>query len=277
MSWTNESLCWRSGRDSNPREVSLKLISSQPRYDRFDTAACCRPPCRTAHLLCHIFSRLARYFFAPDAYSARMKRVYLSVRLKNYEDALALAGAIPAGTAGEADALLLTGGGDLHPRLYGRRLCGAEDIDAARDARELALTEDFLRRGLPVFGICRGLQVINVFFGGTLRQHIEGHSQRSGQDRLHPVCAERSLLRALYGARFTVNSAHHQSVDRLGEGLRALARADDGTIEALAHASLPVFGVQWHPERLCGPFFRPEAADGALLLSALLRRCKKVK
>ena len=206
-----------------------------------------------------------------------MKRVYLSVRLKNYEDALALAGAGPAETAGEADALLLTGGGDLHPRLYGQRFCGAGDIDEARDARELALTEDFLRRGLPVFGICRGLQVINVFFGGTLRQHIEGHSQRSGQDRLHPVCAERGLLRALYGTRFTVNSAHHQSVDRPGEGLRALARADDGTIEALAHASLPVFGVQWHPERLCGPFFHPEAADGALLLNALLRRCKKVK
>ena len=206
-----------------------------------------------------------------------MKSVYLSVRLKNYEDALALAGASPAETAGNADALLLTGGGDLHPRLYGQRLCGAEAIDHARDAREFALLRDFLRRGLPVVGICRGLQVVNVFFGGTLRQHIEGHSQLNGYDRLHPVCAEGGLLRTLYGARFTVNSAHHQSVDRLGEGLRVLARADDGTVEALTHASLPIFGVQWHPERLCGPFFRPEAADGALLFSALLRRCKKVK
>ena len=206
-----------------------------------------------------------------------MKRVYLSVRLKNYEDALALAGAIPAGTAGEADALLLTGGGDLHPRLYGQRLCGAEDIDAARDARELALVRDFLARGLLVFGICRGLQVLNVFFGGTLRQHIEGHSQIDGRDRLHAVCAEKGLLRALYGPRFTVNSAHHQSADRLGEGLCVLARADDGTVEALAHETLPVFAVQWHPERLCGAFARPDAADGAALFAALLRRCKKVK
>ena len=206
-----------------------------------------------------------------------MKSIYLSEPLSNYERALLLAGVRPAGAPGEADALVLPGGGDLHPRLYGQRLCGAEDIDEARDARELALAEAFLRRGLPVFGICRGLQLLNVFFGGTLHQHIEGHSRREGCDRLHPVCAEGGLLCALYGPRFTVNSAHHQAVDRLGAGLRVLARADDGTVEALAHGHLPVFAVQWHPERLCGALFRPDAANGALLFDALLRRCKKAK
>ena len=200
-----------------------------------------------------------------------MKSVYLSVPLKNYENALALTGVRPAGSPEEADVLLLVGGGDLHPRRYGRCLDGASDIDEARDARELALTEDFLRRGLPVFGICRGLQLINVFFGGTLHQHIGGHSRCEGCDRLHPVCAETGLLCALYGPRFIVNSAHHQSVDRLGRGLRGLARADDGVVEALAHESLPVFAVQWHPERLCGAFFRPDAADGASLFAALLQ------
>ena len=206
-----------------------------------------------------------------------MRNIYLSVPLKNYEDALRLTGARPVSDAACADALLLTGGGDLAPARYGQALSGAEEIDAARDARELALVRDFLARGLPVLGICRGLQVVNVFFGGTLRQHIEGHSQIDGRDRLHTVCAENGLLRALYGSRFTVNSAHHQSAGRLGEGLCVLARADDGTVEALAHETLPVFAVQWHPERLCGAFARLDAADGALLFAALLQRCKKVK
>ena len=201
----------------------------------------------------------------------RMKTVYLSVRLKNYENALTLVGAPLAETPEGADVLLLPGGGDMHPRLYGQAIDGSEDIDEARDEHELALIDDFLRVGRPVLGICRGLQVLNVYFGGTLRQHIEGHSQIDGHDRLHPVCAEGGLLRTLYDPRFAVNSAHHQAVDTLGTGLKVLARADDGTVEAVGHRTLPVFAVQWHPERLCGAFARPESADGARLLTALLR------
>ena len=203
--------------------------------------------------------------------------VYLSQPLKNYEAALRLAGAQAVAEPSSAEALLLTGGGDVAPWRYGQLPSGAADIDEARDARELALVRDFLARGLLVFGICRGLQVLNVFFGGTLRQHIEGHSQIGGVDRLHPVCAEAGLLHVLYGPRFVVNSAHHQSVGRLGEGLCTLARADDGTVEALAHKTLPVFAVQWHPERLCGDFSRPDAASGLMLFDALLQRRKKVK
>ena len=206
-----------------------------------------------------------------------MKNIYLSVPLVNYEKALLFSGARPATEAAHADALLLTGGGDLAPQLYGALPDGTADIDGARDAYEMALVRDFLHRGLPVFGICRGLQLLNVFFGGTLHQHIEGHSQINGADRLHAINTAPSLLRELYGPRFTVNSAHHQSAARVGDGLRVLARADDGTVEALAHASLPVFAVQWHPERLCGAFARPDAADGAALFAALLQRCKKVK
>jgi len=200
-----------------------------------------------------------------------MKRVYLSVRLKNYEDALSLVGARCAETPWEADLLLLPGGGDVHPRFYGRALGGATDIDEARDERELALVDEFLREEKPIVGICRGLQLLNVSFGGTLRQHIEGHDQVHNRDRLHIVHAAPGLLRTLYGARFTVNSAHHQAVETLGDGLQILACAPDGTVEAIAHESLPVFAVQWHPERLCGAFSRPETADGAALLSALLR------
>ena len=135
-----------------------------------------------------------------------MKRVYLSVRLKNYENALALVGAPLAETPENADVLLLPGGGDVHPRFYGRAIGGAADIDEARDRRELALVDEFLRVGKPVVGICRGLQLLNVYFGGTLHQHILGHAQLCGRDRLHVVHAAPGLLRTLYGARFTVNS-----------------------------------------------------------------------
>ena len=200
-----------------------------------------------------------------------MKRVYLSVRLKNYEDAHALLGAQCAETPQDADLLLLPGGGDVHPRFYGRALGGAVDIDEARDERELALVDEFLREGKPIVGICRGLQFLNVSFGGTLHQHILGHAQVCGRDHLHVVHAAPGLLRELYGTRFTVNSAHHQAVGTLGEGLQVLACAPDGTVEAIAHESLPVFAVQWHPERLCGAFARSEAVDGAKLLSALFR------
>ena len=200
-----------------------------------------------------------------------MKRVYLSVRLKNYEDALALLGAECVRSPQDADLLLLPGGGDVHPRFYGQQINGSTDIDEARDGRELALVDEFLRAGKPIVGICRGLQLLNVSFGGTLRQHIEGHDQVCGRDRLNIVHAAPGLLRTLYGARFTVNSAHHQAVETLGDGLQILACAPDGTVEAIAHKALPAFAVQWHPERLCGAFARSEAVDGAKLLSALLR------
>ena len=200
-----------------------------------------------------------------------MKRVYLSVRLKNYENALSLVGARCVETPWEADLLLLPGGGDVHPRFYGQQINGSTDIDEARDGRELALVDEFLRAGKPIVGICRGLQLLNVYFGGTLRQHIEGHSQIDGVDRLHAINTAPGLLRELYGTRCTVNSAHHQAVWWLGTGLQVFACAEDGTVEAVGHRTLPVFAVQWHPERLCGAFARPESADGARLLHALLR------
>ena len=197
-----------------------------------------------------------------------METIYLSQPLPNYLAALALLGLSASDTPETADALLLTGGGDIHPRFYRQSIVHAADIDEERDLRELALTRAFAARSAPIFGICRGLQVINVAFGGTLHQHIDGHGQIDGLDRLHETLTDDVLLRSLYGTRFTVNSAHHQSVDRLGTGLHTIQWADDGTVEALRHETLPIFAVQWHPERLCGAFERDDAVDGGLLLKA---------
>ena len=245
------------------------IISSQPRYDHFDTAAFLLPLQLNYYAI--TFCVLQGLFLHSGHILLRMKTVYLSVRLKNYEKALSLAGATLAEVPERADALLLPGGGDMHPRFYGQAINGSTDIDEGRDARELALIDDFLRTGRQVIGICRGLQVLNVYFGGTLRQHIAGHSRIDGADRLHTVNSLPGLLRELYGARFTVNSAHHQAVRRLGKGLCVLACADDGTVEAVGHKTLPVFAVQWHPERLCSAFAQPGTADGARLFDALLR------
>lgn len=193
--------------------------------------------------------------------------------VENYRDALRMLGAQPeSDDPAHCDALLLPGGADLHPRRYGEHICGAEGIDEARDARELALFRLFCARGRPVLGVCRGLQVINVALGGTLRQHIEGHSRLGSADRLHAVCAADDWLHALYGESFVVNSAHHQAADRLGAGLRVAALAEDGTVEALRHEALPIFAVQWHPERLLPFFPSPGAVDGSVLLADFLKR-----
>ncbi len=202
-----------------------------------------------------------------------MEKVFLgwsSEPFPNYVRALESLGAtVVRDEPACCDALLLPGGGDIHPRFYGESVDGAKDIDEARDRYEQALFQRFFDAGKPILGICRGMQLINTALGGTLYQHIDGHAKTtSGADGSHAVRTDDPWFGALYGQRFTVNSAHHQAVKRLGRGLRTAARADDGTIEALRHESLPVIAVQWHPERL---------DNGAVLLRAFLESIKKHK
>ena len=171
--------------------------------------------------------------------------------------------------APECDGLLLPGGGDLSPWRYQQPNLACRGEDPLRDQLELDLLADYASSGKPILGICRGLQVINVFFGGTLIQDVSGHTQLNGQDRLHRVTtAPGSFLYGVCGSTALVNSAHHQAADRLGAELVPVQHSSDGLVEGLCHARLPIWALQWHPERLRGRFHCPGAVDGQAIFAA---------
>ena len=153
------------------------------------------------------------------------------------------------------DGLILAGGGDMEPALYGAENCGSEGIDPARDRAELTLLEAFAAAGKPILGICRGHQVVNVWAGGGLRQDLGVQNaihRREDCDKRHRIFAEPGVLHSLFGDEFVVNSAHHQSVEPVGRDLRVTARSEDGVVEAMEHTALPILTVQFHPERIPG-------------------------
>ncbi|MFI8086881.1 gamma-glutamyl-gamma-aminobutyrate hydrolase family protein [Streptomyces sp. NPDC086080] len=149
------------------------------------------------------------------------------------------------------DGLVVAGGPDVEPVHYGAAPDPRTGPPAReRDAWELALIGAALDRGVPLLGICRGMQLLNVALGGTLVQHIDGHTEVPGAFGRHPVKpVPGTRYAAAVPEETSVPTYHHQSVDRLGEGLVPSAYAEDGTVEAV---ELPTgawtMGVQWHPE-----------------------------
>jgi len=167
---------------------------------------------------------------------------------------------------GMVDALVLSGGADVEPRHFGEETepDANVEVDPARDAAELPLIRAALEQDVPVLGICRGVQMLNVAAGGTLHQDLglagldtAEHQQREAgkttEDLAHQVRIERgSRLGAILGAgRLEVNSFHHQAIRTPAPGFVVTARAPDGVIEGLEHpARAFAVGVQWHPERM---------------------------
>ena len=162
------------------------------------------------------------------------------------------------GLAG-ATGLMLTGGADIDPSLYGEPIAGSEDVNRPRDELELAVLRQALEADVPVLAICRGFQLLNVCLGGSLLQHIDSGEHRWQDDekntsRRHDalVLPDTRLSEILGARRVRVNSRHHQAVtpQRLAPGLRVAATTDDGLVEAAeSEGHTWVLGVQWHPER----------------------------
>jgi putative glutamine amidotransferase len=160
-------------------------------------------------------------------------------------------------TLDAVDGLVFSGGADLDPGLYGQEAhAETSGVEEARDRAELALLEAALARDMPVLAICRGSQILNVARGGDLVQHLpevvgdETHKHTPGAFADHDVTLEDGTrLGELLGGRAPVKSHHHQGIGRLGEGLRASAHAEDGTVEAVEDPSHRfALGVLWHPE-----------------------------
>lgn len=195
----------------------------------------------------------------PESFGDTQVDIYMSA----YAQAVIAAGGLPLHLpididplliVARLDGLLLPGGTDIDPWRYGAET--ETDIyppEPERDELELGLYSGAVEREIPVLGICRGQQVVNVGAGGTLHQDVPPHSafDMPAETELHEIRFEAgSILRELYGPTAWVNSLHHQAVDVAGTDLRVTAWADDGVAEGLEHTSLPIVCVQWHPEMM---------------------------
>lgn len=144
------------------------------------------------------------------------------------------------------DGVLLPGGGDINPARYGQQAHESNyDVDDLQDAQDLSLAEFALDAGIPTLAICRGLHVVNVVRGGTLIQDLPA----SHRHLIHKVKVSTAASLGFVDEVITASCYHHQGIERLGEGLEVIGRAEDGTIEAVAiRANGWAVGVQWHPE-----------------------------
>jgi putative glutamine amidotransferase len=227
---------------------------------------------------------------AIAGFPASLHGLAIDLYLADYAREVLAAGGLPVNLPMDADPLdylahldgiLLSGGADLHPARYGAEPDGNGDYEPDRDALELRLLAGARERELPVLGICRGLQLINVAAGGTLHQHVAEHARYdvAPDTHVHEVTFEAdSLLGSLYqstpmnrgtssASARPVNSLHHQTVDRVGDGLVVVARSADGTVEGLETPDGSMVAVQWHPEMLS----TPEPVFGWLIEAAQAR------
>ncbi|MEI7655030.1 MAG: gamma-glutamyl-gamma-aminobutyrate hydrolase family protein [Actinomycetota bacterium] len=203
-----------------------------------------------------------------DLMSVAMASFDVDLHISGYSSSVIHAGGLavtlphevdPVAIVARLDGLVLSGGADVNPDRYGEephpRLGKVEDT---RDEFEFSLLAAARARGIPVLAICRGVQILNVACGGTLRQHVRrtegsGHPRWDvdGRTTTHGLeVVPGTLLSTLYSSTTEVNSLHHQTLDRVGHGLIINATAPDGVVEAVNVENEDVLGVQWHPEML---------------------------
>lgn len=181
-----------------------------------------------------------------------------------YTDALLSAGAAPFVCApvpdrayleaivSNVDGVMLTGGDDVAPELYGDiQTSRCKAVCRFRDEFEIALVKLCAMRGIPTLGICRGIQVMNVAFGGSLYQDINGHMQNAPKSEGCHEVRVTDMLARIYPEAASVNSFHHQAIKRVAPSFTVCARSDDGYVEGICQRYADFFiGVQWHPEHM---------------------------
>jgi putative glutamine amidotransferase len=205
---------------------------------------------------------------APEAYERWLAGAEVRVRRVAPADA--------ARQLATADALVLTGSDhDVHPALYGQPVRGSRNPRIEADREDVAILQDALASGMPVLGICRGHQLLNVARGGTLHQDL-GEDRATARPELHldrrmhaVATGGESLTRRMVGRQARVPSIHHQAIARVGRGLRVTSRTDDGIVEGIEDPRHPfAVGVQWHAELpeagIAGRRVRDALADAAL-------------
>ena len=206
-------------------------------------------------------------------------------KVKNYINAIEKLGASYELVFEDVDpnsfsGLLLPGGADVDPKYYHEDNKGSVGIDTSLDERQFKVLDKFVKANKPILGICRGHQLINIYFGGNLIQDLvnsKEHTQVEYHvDNVNDIEAiDDSILANLYGKNFKSNSSHHQAVDRPGKGLRVTAYCKD-VVEAMEHETLPIFTVQFHPERMCFDFYKEEIVDGSKIIKYFLDRCHEI-
>lgn len=186
----------------------------------------------------------------------------------------------------EMDAFVFQGGVDLAPESYGESPIGKWKGDRIRDQYELKIMDYAIKSGKPVLGICRGMQLMNVYFGGTLYQDTESQNRSASSHRSaalydtikHPILFTKGgFLESLYTDEINpqVNTIHHQAVKNLGKDLESYATSPDGLIEAIGYVNEPhgkVIGVQWHPEFT--PTLKNELINADILFDAFIKHAK---
>ena len=189
--------------------------------------------------------------------------------LLNYKNALTAVGVQPVFSvdlrlAADCDGLLLAGGGDISPCFYRSKERNCRSVSLVRDVSEQYLIAQFERKNAPIMGVCRGMQMLNVYFGGTLAQSIVKSCLHYGdkQDVYHEITCK-NFMRDLYGKSTMVNSCHRQKIDICGKNVIPCAYSQDGVIEAVCLRDKKIFGVQFHPER---PFGDCDSAQSGIRL-----------
>ena len=204
------------------------------------------------------------YYAAIEACGAE------TVMLESYSD---------IGRIKDIDGVVIPGGVDVNPALYHEENVSSREIDDKLDKFEWDVICEAVKYQRPILGICRGHQLLNVFFGGSLIQNVERcdiHERTGQSDKAHSSRVKKnSFVYEIYNAeKISINSAHHQAVKELGAGLEAVQFSDDGLIEAFYHAELPIYGVQWHPERMCLKHARTDTVDGLKVFAYFICQCK---